>query len=102
MIATFKTLVDVVDGPNGETGLLETILWREVPWLVIGKRQGQTAGNYRPIRLVRPRLFRFEKRSPPHQGEDYFLVCAIPKAVLDGRASLEETKMFEIVEAPEV
>jgi hypothetical protein len=33
---------------------------------------------------------------------DYFLVCAIPKAVLDGRASLEETKMFEIVEAPEV
>jgi hypothetical protein len=98
----FKTLIDVVDGPNGQTGLYATILWRGVPWLAVGRRQGETAESYQPIRLVRPRLFRFETRNPPHRGEDYFLACEVPKAVLDGRASLEETKKFEIVEVPEV
>ena len=98
----FKTLVDVVEGDQGQPGLLTTVSWRGELWLAAGRRAGGTAGNYLPARIVRPHLFRFEKPDPPQRGEDYFLACVIPKAVLDGRASLEESKRFEIVEDPMV
>ena len=102
MTNVFMTLVDVVDGDQGQKGLLTTVLWREKLWLAAGRRPGGSVGNYLPARIVRPHLFQFEEPDLPQRGEDYSLACAIPKAVLDGRALLEESKRFEIVEAPAV
>jgi hypothetical protein len=95
-VKLLKTLVDVVDGPNGASLALDTVLWRNALWLVPKWQQAKNAGMRQPTRIVRPRLFQFEK-THSQQPEDYFLACSISKAVLDGRAVSEETKTFEVV-----
>ena len=98
----FKTLVDVVDGPHGQQLLLDTVFWHENAWLVPRWQAAETAGTRRPVRLVRPELFRMEQSHSPKFGEDYFLACAIPKSILDGRGASDLPVKFLVVEAPEL
>jgi hypothetical protein len=56
----FKTLVDVIDGPHGQTGLLDTVSWQGKLWLVPRWQQAKTEGTRQPVRIIRPRLFQFE------------------------------------------
>ena len=97
----FKTLVDVFDGPEGMTALFDTISWQGQLWLVPRWQLGKTEGNRRPVRIVRPKLFRFERSSHPRHGEDYSLACVVPKAILDGEQVSGNGVEFEIVEDPE-
>jgi hypothetical protein len=97
----FKTRVDVVDGPWEQPGLMDTVSWRNQLWLVPRWQHAKTEGNRQPVRVVRPRLFRFEQAKNPQSGEDYFLVCAIPKAILDGQSVSDGAVEFEVVEAPD-
>ena len=99
----FKTLVDVIGvEPFVETGLLDTISWQGNLWLVPKWQRAKTDGNRQPVRIIRPQLFRFERPVLPQAGEDYYLACAIPKAILDGRSASGETIAFDIVEAPDI
>jgi hypothetical protein len=100
-VTIFKTLVDVVDGPWEQAGLLDTISWRGQLWLVPKWRPAKTAGNRQPVRLVRPLLFQFVPSKKPQHGEDYSLSAAIPKAILDGQQVLDSAVEFEVVEAPD-
>jgi hypothetical protein len=98
----FKTLVDVIDVPFGQVGLLDTISWQGKLWLVPKWQKAKTEGNRQPVRIVRPQLFQFERPDSPQAGEDYYLACAIPKAILDGQDVLGGPIAFDVVEAPEI
>jgi hypothetical protein len=98
----FKTFVDVVDGDQVQSAVLDTISWRGQLWLVPKWQSGKTEGTRLPVRIVRPRLFAFEQPSHPQHEEDYSLVCAIPKAILDGQPALGGVVEFESVEAPNI
>jgi hypothetical protein len=101
-VALFKTLVDVVDGLDGQSGLMDTISWRDKLWLVPRWQPAKVEGYRQPVRIIRPRLYQFARPKLPEYGEDYSLSVAVPKAVLDGQPSSEDAKMFDIVEAPAV
>ena len=100
-MTVFKTRVDVVDGLWEESGLVDTISWRGQLWLVPKWQHAKTPGNRQPARIVRPHLFQFERAKNPQHGEDYFLACAIPKAILDGQCVSDGVVEFEVVEAPD-
>src|SRR6266699_1095493 len=98
----FRTLVDLGDGLSSQTGLLDTISWKETLWLVPKWQRAKTEGHRQPVRIIRPILFQFVRHVLSQQGEDYSLACIIPKTVLDGLPSSEDAKMFDIVEAPAI
>jgi hypothetical protein len=100
-VTIFKTRVDVADGPWEQPGLMDTVSWRGELWLVPKWQRAKTEGNRQPARIVRPRLFRFERVNNPRDGEDYSLACVIPKSVLDGQTVSGDGVEFEVVEVPD-
>jgi hypothetical protein len=101
-VTLFKTLVDIVDGLDGQTGMMDTISWRDKLWLVPRWQLAKTEGYRQPVRIIRPRLYQFARPKLPEYGENYSLSVAVPKAVLDGELSSEDAKRFVIVEAPAI
>jgi hypothetical protein len=101
-MTVFRTRVDVIHGQYVQTGLLDTISWQGKLWLVRRWQQAKTEGNRQPVRIIRPQLFQFERPVMPLAGEDYYLACAIPNAILDGQAASEGPIAFDIVEAPPI
>jgi hypothetical protein len=98
-----KTRVDVWDGRFVRSRLLETILWRDVLWLVGGRSPTKNGKTQQPTRLIRPRLSHWAKvKDRPQSGEDYTLNVLLPKAILDGQAASGTAVEFDIVEAPEI
>jgi hypothetical protein len=102
MSKIFKTLVDVTDGHRLQPLPLDTILWRDLLWLVGGWQLTKNGQNRRPTRLVRPDLFDFRQSNSAQDGVDYTLSVAVPKAILDGRGASGSAVTFQSVEAPEV
>jgi hypothetical protein len=97
-----KTLVDVADGLHVESLLLDTILWKGNPWLVVGRRRIQNGETRTRLRIARPKLFHFQPQQSHQLGADYILNVAIPKPILDGQSVSGSAVEFECVEAPEV
>jgi hypothetical protein len=100
-VTIFKTRLDVVDGPWEQLGLMDTISWRGQLWLVPRWQRAKSAGNRQPVRVIRPKLFQFERVRRPQNGEDYSLACEVPKAILDGQQVSGNAVEFEVVEAPD-
>jgi len=98
----FRTLVDIIDFPTVEFGLLDTISWQGKLWLVPKWKRAKTDGNRTPERIIRPQLFQFERPISPQHGEDYSLACLIPKPILDGQDVLGSPVEFDVVEDPDI
>jgi hypothetical protein len=101
-MTVFRTLIDIIDGLSVQSGLMDTVSWQGKLWLVPTWKHAKTEGTRQPARIVRPQLFRFEKPTNPQSGEDYYLACVIPRAILDGQAASNGPVVFDIVEAPPV
>jgi hypothetical protein len=72
-------------------------LWLVPQWLAVPAK-----GVTKPRRIIRMDSLQHQRMSNPAYGMDYILNGYMPKDVLDGRATPEQARQYEIVELPEI
>jgi hypothetical protein len=72
-------------------------MWLVPEWLDVPAR-----GVTKPRRIIRMDLLPHQKMSNPGYGMDYVLNGYMPKDVLEGKASPQQERQYEIVELPEI